>query len=175
MILTALLAISLQLLQPTQSPIAAVPDFSGTWKIDKSQTTWEHLRDLDDLTFEISQDQSAVIVKRIITEKKHKPRVSELTYYPDGRGEKVSRLLSNLKFKSKTIWVNQTMVTKFTVSEYESTSRDFYYFDFQETWSLSNDKKVLTISTEVAARNVPRFLRNTITSNSYRKVFRLVS
>lgn len=174
MILTALLAISVLAVQATQPAISVAPDFSGTWKIDRELTTWKYLRDLDDLTFEISQNPSQLIVKRIIVRKKHKPRISELTYHPDGRGEKVSRLFNNRKFESKTIWVNQTMVTKFTVSEYDGLTRDFYYFDFQETWSLSDDKKVLTISTEVAVRNVPHFLRNMITSSSYRKVFRKI-
>jgi hypothetical protein len=174
MSLTALLAISVLTVQATQPAISVAPDFSGTWKIDRELTNWEHLRNLEDLTLEISQNPSQLLVKRIIVEQKHKPRTSELTYHPDGRGEKVSRLFSDRKFKSKTIWVNQTMVTKFTVSEYEGTTRDFYYFDFQETWSLSDDKKVLTISTEVAVRNVPRFLRNVITSSSYRKVFRKI-
>ena len=173
MILPAVLAISIQFFQ-AQPAIEAAPDFSGTWRIDRNLTTYEHLRDLEDLTFVVTQTESVVVVKRIIVEKKHKPRISELTYYPDGRGEKVSRLFNNQKFKSKTNWVNQTMVTKFTVSEYERLTSDFYYFDFQETWSLSSDKKVLTISTEVAARNVPNFLRDVITSKSYRKVFRRI-
>jgi hypothetical protein len=171
MILIALLAISLHLFQPSQPP----PDFSGTWKIDKSQTTWEALRDLHDLTFEVSQNQTAIHVKRIITGKKHKPRTSELTYYPDGRGEKVSLLLVSQKWKSKTIWMNDALVTRFTVSEYERMTSDYYYFDYQETWSLSSDGKVLTISTEITPRNVPAFLREVVTSRSYRKVFRLIS
>lgn len=89
MILTALIAISLQVFQVNQSMIATVPDFSGTWRIDRKLSTYEHLQDLDDLTFVISQNESTINVKRIIKEKKHKERVSELTYYADGRGEKV--------------------------------------------------------------------------------------
>jgi len=169
--LTVVIAIALQIPHFGLMAVSAHPDFSGTWKIDRKLSTYELLRDLEDLVFVISQSDESINVKRIIKEKKHKERIKELTYYADGRGEKVSFLFSNEKWNSKTIWVEGSLVSKFTVTEYESTSSDFYYYDYTETWSLSKDSKLLTIKTDIAVRNVPNFLRNRITSSSYAKVF----
>jgi len=171
MVLSILIAISLNLFQTNHVVVTNSSDFSGNWKVDRKFSTYKHLQDLDDLTLVIAQNDNTVKVRRIIEEKKRKERVGEFTYYPDGRGEKVSLLFTNEEWNSKTNWVNGSLVSKFTVTQYESLTSDFYYFDYTETWSLSKDTNTLTISTDVVVRNVPNFLRNRIRSESYRKVF----
>ena len=114
-------------------------DFSGTWKIDKTSSTYQRLNGFDDLTFVVTQTAQAVNVKRVIKQKNQKEKVNELTLYPDGRGEKVSLLMTNQKWDSKTTWVNGNLVTRFTVTVYESTSSDYIRYDYKDTWSLSKD------------------------------------
>lgn len=151
--------------------VDAPPDFTGTWKIDRDQSTAKALKDLEDLTFVISQNSPELHVKRIIKEKKHQERVRELTYFTDGRGEKISFLFGGEKWDSKTKWVDKTLVSRFTVTGYIDTNMDFYYNDYKETWALSRDGNTLTITTEIAVRNVPNFYRNIFTAETYRKVF----
>lgn len=145
-----------------------LPDFSGTWKLDPAGKA---LKDLDDLTLVISQNSPELHVKRILKEKKHKERVSELTYFTDGRGEKISLLFGGEKWNSKTNWVGDTLVSRFSVTEYISATNDFYYRDFKETRALSQGGNTLTITTEITVRNVPDFYRNIFTAETYRQVF----
>ena len=175
MLLNGLIAICLLVFQGNQALTTPVPDLSGTWRLDRDLSTHEGLTEMDELnsvdelTFVISQTPPTLIVKRIAKEKKHKERVSELTYYTDGRGEKVSFLFSNEKFKSKTNWVDGALVSNFTLTR--SFMNEFYYSDYKETWSLSKDGEVLTVTTEITVRNVPSLLRKTVTSRTRRKVF----
>jgi hypothetical protein len=178
MLLNGLIAISLLVIQGNQALTTTVPDLSGTWRLEKNLSTIKGLPDMDDyksvdeLTFVISQTPSMLVVKRIIKERKHKERVSELTYYTDGRGEKGSFLFSNDKWKSKTNWVDGALVSKFTVTD--RFMSEFYYSDYKETWSLSKDGEVLTVTTEIAVRNVPSLLKNRVTSRTRRKVFQRI-
>jgi hypothetical protein len=150
-------------------PIA--PDFTGTWKIDRDLSTPKAISDFDDLTLVVSQNNAELKVKRIIEDKKHKERVSEQAYFTDGRGEKVSLLFGTEKWNSKTNWVNDTIVCKFTVTEYISASSDFYFADYKETWALLQHGNTLMITTEKTVRNVPDFYRRNFTDETYRKVF----
>ena len=148
-----------------------LPDFTGTWKIDRDLSTAKAVSDLDDLTFVISQKLAELHLKRIVKEKEHKELVSEVTYFTDGRGEKVSLLFGGEKWDAKTNWVNGTLVTKFTVTEYVSTSSDFFYLDYKETWALLQHGNTLVITTEKTVRNVPDFYRPSYPDETYRKVF----
>jgi len=172
MILISLLAIFVMLpgFSSTDIPVA-VPDFTGTWKIDRELSSPRAMSDLDDLTLVVSQSLPELHVKRIIDEKKHKQRVSEQTYFTDGRGEKVSWLLSNEKLDSKTFWLKDSIVSKFTVTECISTTSDFYFADYKETWELLQHGNTLVITTEKTVRNVPDFYSPTYTGETYRKVF----
>jgi len=172
MLLNWLAVICILIPQPTQIAVAQVPDFSGTWKIDRNTSTYSGLKDLEDPTFVISQHPAVLEVKRVIREKKHRQRISELTYYTDGRGEKVSFLFSDQKWNSKTIWVNGEMVSTFTVPQYESLTSSFTYYDYKEVWSQSRDGKLMTITTNIRVRNVPDWLRRRIRDQTYKKVFR---
>jgi hypothetical protein len=150
---------------------ALLPDFTGTWEIDRDHSTAQALKDFDDLIFVILQNPPEFHVKRIIKEKKHRERISELTLFSDGRGEKISFLFGGEKWNSKTNWVGDTLVSRFTVAGYISASSDFYYRDYQETWLLSQDRTTLTITTEITVRNVPNSYRNIFRSETYNKVF----
>jgi len=172
MLLNWLAVICILIPQPTQIAVTQVPDFSGTWKINRNTSTYSGLKDLEDLTFVITQHPPVLDVKRIIREKKHRERISELTYYTDGRGEKVSFLFSDQKWNSKTICVNSEIVSTFTVPQYESLTSDFTYYDYNEVWSLSRDGKLMTITTNIRVRNVPDSLRSRIRNQTYQKVFR---
>ena len=148
-----------------------LPDFSGTWKVDLDLSTPKATSDLDDLTFVISHNPPELHVKRIIKEKKHKERVSELTYLTNGRGEKVSLLSGGGSWDSTTNWINDTIVCKFTVTDYISATNDFYHIDYKETWALSQHGNTLTITTEKTVRNVQDFYRNIYKDETYRRVF----
>src|SRR5438067_4312394 len=103
---------------------AVVPDFSGTWKIDRTLSTAKALNYFDDLTFVISQNIPQLKVLRIV-KKGRKEKSDELTYYTDGRGEKISFLAGGFggqKFDSKTNWLGIKLVSKFTVTGYISTN-----------------------------------------------------
>ena len=49
--LTVVIAIALQIPHFGLMAVSAHPDFSGTWKIDRKLSTYELLRDLEDLVF----------------------------------------------------------------------------------------------------------------------------
>jgi hypothetical protein len=134
----------------------ALPDFTGTWKVDRNLSSPRVVRDLEDLTLVVSQISLQLHVKRVIKEKKHKERVSEVTYYTDGRGEVISFLFGNEKVKSKTNWVDGTLVSRYRVSGFINS--DVYYRDYTETWTLSDDGKTLTINTEIKVGNVVRVI-----------------
>lgn len=151
----------------------AVPDFSGTWKIDRTLSTAKALNYFDDLIFVISQNLPQLKLKRIV-KKGSKEKFDELTYYTDGRGEKISFLAGGFggqKFHSETNLVGTKLVSKFTVTGYISTNADFYYQDVTEIWELSNDGKTLTITTENNFRHVPDFYKRDYEPQTYRKVF----
>ena len=155
------LALSFSSAQSGSSKSSA-PDFSGTWKVDFSLST-ARINFLDSLTFVISQKLPELRVKRMVTDKKQKERTDELIYHTDGRDGKISLLLSDDKWKSKTTLVGNTLVAKYTVMKWwgkgiEDFTTHRYYVDYKETWALSEDGNTLTITTEATARgNVPEF------------------
>ncbi len=177
MMLLRLLAIFLLLSSFSSTNVQVVdaaptaPDFNGTWKIDRDLSTPKAISDFEDLTLVVAQNLPEFHVKRIIEDKKHKERVSEQTYFTDGRGEKVSLLFGSEKWNSKTNWVNDTLVCRFTVTEYIAASSDYYHVDYKETWALLQHGNTLVITTEKTVRNVPDFYRRSFTDETYRKVF----
>jgi hypothetical protein len=146
----------------------APPDFTGTWKVDRNLSS-HSVKDLEDLTLVVSQISVELHVKRVIKVKKHKERVSEVTYYTDGRGEAISSLFGDEKLKSKTTRVGGTLVSRYRGSAF--MGNDVYYQDCTETWSLSDDAKTLTINTEIKPGNVPMLYRTVLTPWSYHRVF----
>jgi len=157
--------------QPVSADPAPHPDFSGTWKIDRDLSSTKAIAEIEDLILAVAQKPSELQVNRVISEKKHKERISDVTYFTDGRGEKTSLLSGSEKWESRTRWVNDTIVCKFTVTNYLSTNSDFYYTDYTETWALLQHGNTLVITTEKAVRNVPDFYRSTYTDETYRMVF----
>jgi hypothetical protein len=146
----------------------ALPDFTGTWKVDRNLSS-KSVKDLEDLTLVVSQTSFELRVKRVIKEKKHGERLSEVVYYTDGRGEVIPSLFSDEKLKSKTIWVGGNLVSRYRVSRF--IGNDVYYQDCAETWTLSDDGKTLTVNTEIKPGNVPMLYRNILTPWSYHRVF----
>jgi hypothetical protein len=142
----------------TATPMQTRPNFTGTWKIDRALSDAPALKDLDDLTYVISYTAPQMHVVRVIKEKKQAERTSELVYYTDGRGENISFLFGHDKWKSKTTWVEGTLVSKFPTD-----SRNY-----KETWSVSVDGNTLTVVTEITGNS---FNRDRVRFESYRKVF----
>ena len=113
---------------------------------------------MDSLTLVISQKLPELRVKRIVTDKKQKERTDEVIYHTDGRDGKISLLLRDDKWKSKTTLVGNTVVVKYTVMKWwgkgiEDFTAHRYYVDYKETWALSEDGNTLTITTEATARS----------------------
>jgi len=138
------------------------PNFTGTWKIERALSDAPALRDVDKLTYVISYTAPEMRVVRFIKEKKQAERTSELVYYTDGRGEKISFLFGHDKWRSKTTWVGNTLVSKFPTD-----SRNY-----KETWSMSADGKMLTVVTEITGN---AFNRDRVRPESYHKVFRKIA
>lgn len=161
-------------IQLVRAQSAPHPDFTGTWKIDRDLSSPRAIADFDDLILAVTQRPAELQVNRVIGEKKHREHISDVTYFTDGRGEKTSLLFGKEKWDSRTRWVNDTIVCKFTVTDYLSTNSDFYYIDYKETWALLQHGNTLVITTEKAVRNVPDFYRSTYTDETYRMVFHRV-
>jgi len=142
-------------------------DFDGTWQLDRHLSS--PVSGFNDLVFVISQTSVEFHVTRVIKRNKRKDRVSEVTYYTDGRGEETPLLLTTDKLKSTTHWVDDKLVRKFRVTGF--ITGDVYYLDHTETWFLSPDGKFLTIDTEVKPGHVPMLFRNVIKDESYHRVF----
>ena len=144
LVMTLALALTLNGLSQTGGAIVEpITDFSGTWRIDRGASTESALGDSEDLTYVISYNSPELRAKRIIKEKSGKERISDVTYYTDGRGESIPLLFGNEKVKAKTTWDGNVLVSKFTISSYVTASKDFRHSDCNEFWSLARGAEPL--------------------------------
>jgi hypothetical protein len=64
MVLNWLAVICFLIPQVTQTAVAQVPDFSGTWKIDRNTSTYAGLKDLEDLRSRIRDQTYQKVFRR---------------------------------------------------------------------------------------------------------------
>src|SRR5437588_3720064 len=98
----------------SQTAKAQTPDFSGSWRFDRSLSkNIESRARFDDLTLVVSQSAAEIrITRTLIT--KGKQRIAKLTYYTNGRGEKNPTIYGD-KRESKSAWRGTKFVSEFVV------------------------------------------------------------
>ena len=161
--------------QTSNSSSSPVPDFSGAWQLDRKQSTNTESLRLPDITLVISQRDSILNVTRTVKDKK-KERVQELTYYMDGRGEKNPTLFGGEKRESKSSWSSSKLVSKYALTSWSSGTNRYYIQPVTETWELSKDGQILTMTAEVGeVKNASEFFeREWFKPYKYRKVFKRI-
>ena len=133
-------------LTPVQSaPLQSRPDFSGTWKLDKSKGNYVKISGLKpeaDFILVISHAEPQIRVTRKLLWNGRED-LQEVNYYADGSGEFSRTFITESESKSKTKWNGKKLVTEFTVTLKNERLGDFKYDVIQE-WKLSADGKTLT-------------------------------
>lgn len=151
------------------------PGFSGVWKLDKGQSSnHQRITRLDDLTLQVVQDNSSLKVVRTIKIKK-KEHVQELTYMTNGQGERNPNMLGTQKVKSKSVWSGNSLVSRYTISSWLSSTNEYYNQEASDIWELSKDGSQLKIITEIGeVRSVSDHVRSVIRADRYQMVFNKV-
>lgn len=133
-------------LTPVQSaPLQSRPDFSGTWKLDKSKGNYVEISGLKpeaDLILVISHAEPQIKVTRKLLWNGRED-LQETNYYADGRGEFSRTFINESESKSKTKWNGKKVVTEFSVTLKNEKLGEIKYDVIQE-WKLSADGKTLT-------------------------------
>jgi len=133
-------------LTPVQSiTLQEKPNFSGTWKIDKSKGNYVKISGLKpeaDLILVISHAEPQIkVTRRLLWDGRED--LQEVNYYADGRGEFSRTFTNESESKSKTKWNGKKPVTEFSVTLKNEKLAHINYDVIQE-WKLSADGKTLT-------------------------------
>lgn len=126
------------------------PNFSGTWIIDKQKSfsRSDERNNIENYTITIAQSGDEIKISRVYTIKNDRSSYTEILY-TDKRGEKnvdKTGMTNNGEIKSKTFWKKQSVVRRF---QYDKSGFGMpAYIVSGEKYSLSDDGRVLTITTE---------------------------
>src|SRR5438270_381576 len=134
----------------SQTGKAQTPDFSGSWRFDRSPSKNVESRSrFDDLTLVVSQSAAEIRITRTLTTK-GKQRIAKLAYYTDERGEKNRSIYGDTR-ESKSAWHGNKFVSEFTVRStvFGSSGAETYIQPARDIWEISNDGKRLVITTQI--------------------------
>jgi hypothetical protein len=109
------------------------PDFTGHWVLNKTKSDYGPTQKPDDLTEDIQQNGSVIVVRRIATGDGVK-YVSNLWYATDGAEN--TNVVGGHQMKYKSYWEGESFVT---------VVRDEVGGGYTETRSLSKDGKTQTV------------------------------
>jgi hypothetical protein len=127
------------------------PDFSGTWRIDKSKSDFGEFSDRP-----LSKADAALVVEHKDPELKirrtlslnGREEVKEFTYYTDERGETNQATIGVGEVKSKTKWNGDKVVSEAHITRRGQSGP--YELDVVQKWQVSSDGKTLTNTTTIS-------------------------
>ena len=127
------------------------PDFSGTWRVDKSKSDFGEFSDRPlskaDATLVVEHRDPELKVRRMLS-LNGQVEVKEFTYYADGRGETNQATIGVGEVKSKTKWDGDRVVSEARVTRRSQTGP--YELDVVQKWQVSSDGKTLTNTTTIS-------------------------
>jgi hypothetical protein len=122
----------------------AMPNFSGTWKLDAAKSDFGPLPAPDSIVMVIDHKEPALKVS--VTQKSQMGDASnDSTFTTDGK-DNVNKMRSpagDMDVTSTTKWKGQTLATSRTIEAQGMT------IGIDETWDLSADGKVLTVNRQL--------------------------
>jgi hypothetical protein len=126
----------------------AHPDFSGTWRIDRSKSDYGEWSDKP-----LAKADSTLVVEHRDPELKIKSTLSldgreevrDFAYYTDGRGETNQATLGAGQVESKTKWDGDKVVSEGHVKRRGQGGT--YELTVTQRWQVSSDGKTLTNTT----------------------------
>ena len=143
--LTTFLVVTLAGMVPSES-FTAIPDFSGTWKLNEGKSEFGEGRFRAAATMEVKQDKMNLNVTRVRTGRNGQERSMESSYSLDGK-----ETTSSTERRSTTSTAKWSEDGKSLVIHSKSTfSRDGDTFEFtsDETWTLGDKGKTLSIQSK---------------------------
>jgi len=127
------------------------PDFSGTWRIDKSKSDFGEFGDRPlskaDATLVVEHRDPELKIRRTLS-LNGQEEVKEFTYYTDERGETNQATIGVGEVRSKTKWDGDRVVSEAHVTRRSQTGP--YELDVVQKWQVSSDGKTLTNTTTIS-------------------------
>jgi hypothetical protein len=127
------------------------PDFSGTWRIDRSKSDFGEFTDRPlskaDATLVVEHKDPELKVRRTLS-LNGQEEVKEFTYYTDERGETNQATIGVGEVKSKTKWDGDRVVSEAHITRRSQTGP--YELDVVQKWQVSSDGKMLTNTTTIS-------------------------
>ena len=140
------------------------PDFSGTWRIDRSKSDYGEWSDKPlakaDSTLVVEHRDPELKIKRTLS-LDGREEVKEFAYYTDGRGETNQATIGVGEVTSKTQWVGDRVVAEARIERRGQSGP--YRLDVTQKWQVSSDGNGLvnttTISNEMGAEQLKLIYR----------------
>ena len=127
------------------------PDFSGTWRIDKSKSDFGEFGDRPlskaDATLVVEHKDAELKIRRTLS-LNGREEVKEFTYYTDERGETNQATIGVGEVRSKTKWDGERVVSEAHVTRRSQTGP--YELNVVQKWQVSSDGKTLTNTTTIS-------------------------
>jgi len=127
------------------------PDFSGTWRIDKSKSDFGEFSDRPlskaDATLVVEHKDPELKVRRTLS-LNGQEEVKEFTYYTDERGETNQATIGVGEVKSKTKWDGDKVVSEAHITRRGQGGP--YELNVVQKWQVSSDGKTLTNTTTIS-------------------------
>jgi hypothetical protein len=127
------------------------PDFSGTWRIDKSKSDYGEFSDRPlskaDATLVVEHRDPELKVRRTLS-LNGQEEVKEFTYYTDERGETNQATIGVGEVKSKTKWDGDRVVSEARVTRRSQSGP--YELNVTQKWQVASDGKTLTNTTTIS-------------------------
>jgi hypothetical protein len=126
------------------------PDFSGTWRIDRSKSDFGLFSDRPlskaDATLVVEHRDPELKVRRTLS-LNGQEEVKEFAYYTDERGETNQATLGVGEVKSKTKWDGDRVISEASITRRGRSGP--YTLDVTQKWQLSSGGKALTNTTVI--------------------------
>jgi hypothetical protein len=126
------------------------PDFSGTWRIDRSKSDFGGFSDRPlaraDSTLVVEHKDPELKIRRTLS-LNGQEEVKEFAYYTDERGEANQATLGVGEVKSKTRWDGDKVVSEAQIKRRGQGGA--YELKVTQKWQVSSDGKTLTNTTTI--------------------------
>jgi len=127
------------------------PDFSGTWRLDKSKSDFGEFSDRPlskaDATLVVEHRDPELKIRRTLS-LNGREELKEFAYYTDERGETNQATIGVGEVKSKTKWDGDRVVSEAHVTRRGQSGP--YELDVTQKWQVSSDGKSLTNTTTIS-------------------------
>ncbi len=148
---------------------SARPDFSGTWRLDKSRSGNGTTKfDFDELTITVvHRDPELRITKRKVVG--GNVTTEEFVHHTDGRGDKALTSTPGQNLQTKAMWKKDRL--HFVHTESERVGGRFIYFDVTDWWELSKDGREIRQTTRVEPSRTQTAPGVFIPSGDFKRVY----